>query len=308
MSWRKERILITGATGMVGHALHKELLRQGCDNISAIGSAHSDLKELVNVKNLFRIVRPKYVFHLAAKVYGIGGNALHKADVLFDNVMINTNVIEASRLYGVEKIVAMGSGCVYPEINNGKDLREDQIWLGEPHSSENSYAHAKRLMLAQLQANKEQYDMDYAFAISGNLYGEYDKFEGDNGHIIPALISKFYHAKINMMKVIIWGSGIAIRDFSYSADTARALTLLMDKAIGPINTGSGFIHPIKDIVDILQDITGVSILWDGSKPDGQLERYYNLDKLKSLGFEPQVDLNTGLRKVYSWYVENAKSE
>lgn len=308
MDWRNEQILITGATGMVGHALQQELFKQGCNNVIALGSLHGDLKDFCKVKSLFNMIKPKYVFHLAAKVYGIMGNAKYKADSLFDNVMINTNVIEASRLYGVDKIVAMGSGCVYPEINGGKDLREEWIWQGEPHASENSYAHAKRLMLAQLQANKEQYDMNYAFAISGNLYGEHDKFEGDNGHIIPALISKFYHAKAHKMKAIIWGSGIAIRDFSYSADTARALTLLMDKAEGPINTGSGFIHPIKDIVGILQDITGVSILWDGSKPDGQLERYYNLDKLKNLGFEPQVDLNTGLRKVYSWYVENAKSE
>ena len=259
------------------------------------------------VKQMMYSEIPDYVFHLAGSVFGIGGNTKYPADILHQNAMININVIEYSRKIGVKKIVVMGSGCIYPEINNGQDLSEDQIWLGEPHASEGAYAHAKRLMLAQLMANKKQYDMNYAYAISGNLYGEYDKFDIENGHIIPSLIRKFYEASINQMPVSIWGSGVAVRDFTYSKDTAKTLILLMEKGEGAINIGSGQVHKIKDIVDVLQELTGLNVEWDSSKPDGQLIRYYNLDKLKTLGFTPSVTLQQGIEMVYNWYKNYAEA-
>jgi len=306
--WTKEKILITGGTGLVGKALEAALLNIGCKYVSTIGNKDCDLRSFDTTMNGFTWLKPDYVFHLAAKVYGIGGNQAFKADSLYDNVAINTNVIECCRRIGVKKVVAMGSGCVYPVVNDGKDLTEDQIWLGPPHESEDSYAHAKRLMLAQLIANKQQYNMDYAFAISGNLYGEYDKFDEEYGHVVPALISKFYTAERNKMKAIVWGTGIAKRDFTYSGDIARALIYLMDCFDGPINIGSGNIHAIKEIIDILQELTGVSVIWDTTKPDGQSCRYYNLDKLKSLGFEPKVFLKEGIEKTYNWYKGQKENE
>lgn len=301
MDWRKKRILITGGTGMVGHALCKQLCEEDCRNMVLVGSKEYDLRDKSRVDNLFFITQPDYVFHLAGKVYGIGGNAKFKATSLSDNILINTNLIDIANKHKVKKIVAMGSGCVYPELPDVKFLKEDQIWLGPPHESEDSYAHAKRLMLAHLEASRKQYGTKYAFAISGNLYGEWDKFDTEYGHVIPSLIKKFYDAKKKGELVSVWGTGVAVRDFSYSLDTARALVCLMDKGEGAVNIGSGFIHSIKDIVDILRELTGREVVWQKEKPNGQLERYYDLSKLKNLGFEAKVPLQTGLEKVYEWY-------
>jgi GDP-L-fucose synthase len=306
MDWKK-RILVTGANGMVGHALIKELRRIDATDIIAVTREKCDLTKSEQVKQMMYSEIPDYVFHLAGSVFGIGGNTKYPADILHQNAMININVIEYSRKIGVKKIVVMGSGCIYPEINNGQDLSEDQIWLGEPHASEGAYAHAKRLMLAQLMANKKQYDMNYAYAISGNLYGENDKFDIENGHIIPSLIRKFYEASINQTPVNVWGTGVAVRDFTYSTDTAKTLILLMEKGEGAINIGSGQVHKIKDIVDVLQKLTGLDVEWDSSKPDGQFIRYYNLDKLKALGFTPSVTLQQGIELVYNWYKNHAEA-
>lgn len=303
---QSDRFLITGGTGLVGKSLSDLLSQKGFQNVIAIGSRDCDLRDGVAVAKFFASISPDYVFHLAARVHGIGGNAKYKSDVLYENVMINTNVVEHARRSGAKKIVAMGSGCVYPELKEQKELFEDQIWLGPPHSSEDSYAHSKRLMLAHLQAAREQYGLSSAFAISGNLYGPNDSFNIEDGHVTPSLVAKFYKAKQKEETVTVWGSGVAIRDFSYSDDAAEALFELMLKLEGPVNLGSGFRHPISDIVTALQEVCGntVQVKWDSSKPDGQLERYYNLDKLFSTGFTPKVSLSDGVRRTYEWYAEN----
>ena len=301
------KILITGGSGLVGRALVKELKEQGFTNVISIGSKDCDLRNLEKVKQLFNDTRPKYVFHLAARVHGLGGNTMYKSDILVDNVLINTNVVEQSRLSGVDKIVAMGSGCVYPELSGKDELFEDQIWLGPPHSSENSYAHSKRMMLAQLDAAREQYGLSSAFVISGNLYGEGDNFNTNEGHVTPSLIAKFFDAKRKNRAVKVWGTGKAIRDFCYSGDAARALIAILGNVDGAINMGSGQKHCIRDIVDILYSLTGVPIEWDSSKPDGQLVRYYNLDLLDKTGFVPKVSLREGIERTYNWYTDNFNS-
>lgn len=303
---RGARILITGGTGLVGRALVKVLASEGFTNIIAIGSKDCDLRNTDAVQRLFAETRPNYVFHLAARVHGLGGNTRYKSDVLYENVMINTNVVEFARRAGVAKIVAMGSGCVYPELKGQQELFEEQIWSGPPHSSEDSYAHSKRLMLAHLQAAQEQYGLSWAFAISGNLYGPHDNFDIDEGHVTPSLVAKFFDATQSGESVKVWGSGIAIRDFSYCDDAAQALFAVLLNAEGPINLGSGFRHPIRDIVAVLQDICGASVRveWDSSKSDGQLERYYNLDRLAATGFVAKTGLEEGIRKTYEWFSAN----
>lgn len=303
---RTARILITGGTGLVGRALKKVLSDEGFSNILPIGSRDCDLRDGGAVQSVFADIRPEYVFHLAARVHGIGGNKKYKSDILFDNVMINTNVIEFARRAGVNKVVAMGSGCVYPELKGQQELFEEQIWNGPPHPSEDSYAHSKRLMLAQLQAAKEQYGLASAFVISGNLYGPHDNFDVEEGHVIPSLVAKFFEAAQTGNSVKVWGSGVAIRDFSYCDDAAHALYEVLLKIEGPVNLGSGYRHPIKDIVLSLQRNCGksVRIEWDASKPDGQLERYYNLDKLASTGFKAKIQLDEGIRNTYEWYSAN----
>lgn len=301
-----DRFLVTGGTGLVGRALVDLLARKGFQNVVAVGSRDCDLRDGEEVQKLFADLSPDYVFHLAARVHGIGGNAKYKSDVLYENVIINTHVVEQARRSGVKKIVAMGSGCVYPELKGQTELFEGQIWIGPPHPSEDSYAHSKRLMLAHLLAAKQQYGLESVFAISGNLYGPHDNFNIDDGHVIPSLVAKFFEAKNNGQSVKVWGSGVAVRDFSYCEDTAEALFQLLLKLEGPINLGSGFRHPIADIVAALQEACGgtVPVEWDKGKPDGQLERYYNLDKLKATGFVAKVGLTEGVRRTYEWYAAN----
>jgi len=305
---RNACVLITGGTGLVGRALNKVLADKGFSNVTSSGSKDCDLRDGEAVKKLFAQVKPRYLFHLAARVYGLGGNNKYKADILFENVMINTNVLEHARRTEVKKIVAMGSGCVYPELKGQQELFEEQIWSGPPHSSEDSYAHSKRLMLAQLQAMKEQDGFSSAFAISGNLYGPHDNFDKNDGHVTPSLIAKFFEASQSSQPVKVWGSGVAIRDFSYCEDAANALYEILLKGEGPVNLGSGYWHAIKDIVAALQDICGesVKVEWDSSKPDGQLVRYYNLDKLKATGFIAKVPLAEGVRRTYEWFANNSE--
>ncbi len=301
---RSSRILVTGGTGLVGRALTEALLTKGFTNVVSVGTKDCDLRDSIDVRRLMNQVSPDYVFHLAARVHGIGGNLRYKSDVLVDNVFINTNVVEFARQAGVKKIVAMGSGCVYPELKGVDELTEDQIWMGPPHSSEDSYAHSKRVMLAQLEAANQQYGTVFAFAISGNLYGPYDSFNVEEGHVIPSLVAKFHNAKDLGVPVRVWGSGSAVRDFSFCEDTAFALIDILHNVEGPVNMGSGLIHSIKDIVDILQNLTGVEVEWDSSKPDGQLVRYYNLDKLTASGFKAKTSLKKGVERTYRWYEEN----
>lgn len=304
---KSSRILITGGTGLVGRALSSALADEGFANITSIGSRDCDLRDSAAVARLVSEVKPDYVFHLAARVHGIGGNMRYKSDILVDNVLINTNVVEYSRRAGVKKIVAMGSGCVYPELKGQEELFENQVWLGPPHPSEDSYAHSKRLMLAQLNAAKEQYGLSSAFVISGNLYGPHDSFNAEEGHVIPSLVAKFFDAVREGKSVKVWGSGVAIRDFSYSDDTAAALIAILRNLEGPVNMGSGMRHPIRDIVDTLQALTHVPVEWDSNKPDGQLVRYYNLDKLLGTGFKAKVGLADGVRRTYEWYAANSQT-
>lgn len=302
---QNSKILVTGGTGLVGRALVNELHSQGLRNTVSLGSRDCDLRDSVAVQILMNQERPDYVFHMAARVHGLGGNAMYKSDILVDNVLINTNVLEQARRFGVKKIVAMGSGCVYPELKGQEELFEGQVWDGPPHPSEDSYAHAKRLMLAQLNAAREQYGLSSAFVISGNLYGPHDNFNVEEGHVTPSLVAKFYEAKLKGIPVKVWGSGAAIRDFTYSADVARALLAILKNLEGPINMGSGQRHPIRDIVNILHSLTGVPVEWDSSKPDGQLVRYYNLDRLSSVGFKAEVNLEEGISNTYNWYAANS---
>lgn len=300
-------ILITGGTGLVGKALLIELKEQGYSNVIALGSKDCDLRNLSSVKSLMQRIKPDFVFHLAARVHGLGGNTKYKSDILVDNVLINTNVIEESRVVGVKKIVAMGSGCVYPELKGEEELFEEQMWLGPPHASEDSYAHAKRLMCAQLDAAREQYGLSSSFVISGNLYGPHDNFNSEDGHVIPSLIAKFHRSRENGLPVNVWGSGVAIRDFTHASDMAKALILILKDIEGKVNAGSGNRHAIKEIVEVLHEYTAVPVEWDQSKPNGQLIRYYNLSKLFSTNFEASIGLREGIINTYKWYVDNFSS-
>lgn len=301
-----DKILVTGANGLVGSAIVKTLKKQGYKNIVEAGRNDCDLVDSNSVNKFFEKIRPDYVFHNAARVYGIIGNMNHKALSFFDNCMINTNVIHASYLNGIKKITTMGTGAVYPYPSPSIPLNEDTIFMGRPHHAENSYAQAKRAMLAMLEAYEESYGLNWAYIVSCNLFGPRDKFDTVNGHVIPSLIKKFYLAKKNNEMVSVWGNGSAQRDFMYVSDTACVAIEIMKHLSGPINIGMGKVYAIKEIVDMIAHIAGMEnrVVWDLSKPNGQDYRAYDLSKINSIGFKTNFTIYDGLKETWNWYCEN----
>lgn len=299
---KSARVVVTGGSGLVGKALQLELSRAGFNDIITASSKDCDFTKTGETLACFQSWQPTYVFHMAAKVFGIGGNAKFPGDTIFENTLINTNVVHACKEVGVEKIVAMGSGCIYPD-SGSVDLKEDQIWMGPPHGSEEYYGHAKRLLLSQLEAYQKQFGLDYVYAISGNIYGPNDNFNLENSRVIPSLIHRYHLAMNQSQNLDVWGTGFAVRDFSYSHDMARALIVALETLNGAVNIGSGEKSTIKNVVGILNSIHGnkVKINWDKSKPDGQLHRAYDLSKLFEVGFMPEYRLEDGLIATVNWF-------
>lgn len=300
-----EKILITGASGVIGQALQRELEAAGYTNVVAISSKDADLRDEAQTKELFAKVKPTIVYHLAACVFGIMGNLQNKAKAFVENTRINTNVIDASHLAGVRKVVAMGSSAIYSDSVT-LPMSEEQVWSGPPHYSEASYAHSKRAMLAQLEAYSDQYGMEFAFCISTNLYGPFDKFDEQWGHVIPSLISKFHKANMLGESVPVWGTGKARRDFLFNEDAARAMRMIGEQFNGTINLASGVSQTIRETAECIQKVSGFEgdIVWDSTKPDGQHLREYDISKLESLGFKPAHSLEQGLDKTYRWFKDN----
>jgi len=302
----EDRILVTGGGGMLGGAIARILKASTPAEVFAPKRDQLDLLDSRAVQGYFNTTRPTHLFHPAARVFGLGGNTRFPGQMYFENVAINTNVIEAARVSGTRKVSGIGTGCVYPLMYDGQYLKEEQIWDGPPHGSEWAYAQAKRGMLTQLSAYQQQYELDYVFPVCGNLYGPNDLFDIEYGHVIPSLIAKFHAAQIRREAVTVWGTGVAVRDFSFVDDAANAIIAAHRSLSGPVNIASGNIHSIRDIVDALDELTGSSleILWDSTKPDGQGRRFYNLDKLQSIGFSPHYSLKQGLAATWSWYNAN----
>lgn len=305
---KSDAILVTGAHGLVGSALVEHLKNEGFTNLIPVGRQECDLTDLKSTIRIFEKEAPTYVFHAAARVYGIMGNMKNQALSFRDNVMINTNIVEASHLVNVKKITVMGTGAVYPFPSPGLPLKEDMIFLGRPHHAESAYAQAKRAMLAMLEAYQESYGLDWAYIVSCNLFGPRDKFDIEFGHVVPSLIAKFYAAKKTGGKVVVWGDGSAQRDFMYVKDTARVAHMIMEKISGPVNIGSGNIFSIRGIVETLGEITGLtnSIEWDASKPNGQDYRAYDLSKITNAGFSCQYSIQKGLEETWEWFCNNNK--
>lgn len=299
---KTDRILVTGARGLVGSAMVDLLTEQGHD-VVAIGREECDLMDRASTEACILKVKPDQIFHAAARVYGIMGNMKNRALSFHENVSINTNVIHAAHLAGVRKITVMGTGAVYPFPSPRLPLVEDDIFLGRPHGAEEAYAHAKRAALAMLEAYEYDHGLEWAYVVSCNLFGPRDKFDIEFGHVVPSLIAKFHTAKQNGGPVTIWGDGSAQRDFLYVRDCATAVTRIMEAGIGPVNIGSGTVYRIRDIVETLARITGMEdrLEWDATKPNGQDYRAYNLSRLDALGFKAVYSLEQGLRETWDWY-------
>jgi GDP-L-fucose synthase len=301
-----ERTLVTGANGLVGAALVRHLKQAGDDVIALESRAQCDLLSEAETHAVFKFVRPTKVYHLAAAVFGVGGNSAFPGEVFYRNSMINLNVIEAARSVGVTKFLAMGSAAIYAD-GLSQPMNEEDALTGVPHASEFAYAYSKRAMLAQLRAYKQQYGMEYMFVIATNMYGPGDRFDPKYGHVVPSLLKKFLDAETSGDRVEIWGDGTPTRDFLYSADAASGLHAIMEKGTDVVNLASGNSVTIADLVrEVALQFPGVEYDWNIERPLGQLSRSYDVGRLNALGFKPKFSLAEGIAETAKWLRANAQ--
>jgi len=314
MNLMEDKILITGGTGLIGVNLTNRLMAMGCDVVScgySRGDAQYNLMSHKETRRMFDKHRPDIVIHLAAKVGGIHANNTHKAQFYLENTLINTNVlreVQERKIY--QYVFAMGTGCAYPKRLEKEVLHEEDFLDGCPEITNNAYAYAKRNMLVHLEACQELFGLKYCYGIPANIYGPYDNFHPTLSHVVPALVRKFVEAKRdNVPKVSIWGTGSAKRDFLFIEDLINAMILIMNKEFqGSINIATGELTSIKDLAESLSDITGYQgeIVYDTKFPDGQTERLFNIDKIKTMGWKPEFSLAEGLVKTVRWFESHGK--
>ena len=302
------KIYVAGHNGMVGSAICRELINKGYNNLIFKSSKELDLRNQQSVQNFFEKQSPEYVFLSAAKVGGILANSTYKADFIYDNLMIQNNVINSSYNYGVKKLLFLGSSCIYPKMSE-QPIKEDYLLSGYLESSNEPYAIAKIAGLKLCQYYKEQYRCDFISLMPTNLYGINDNFDLNNSHVLPALIRKFHEAKIDKKPFVeLWGSGTPMREFLYVDDLAEASVFLMknysDSSL--VNVGTGKDLSILDLATKIKDIIGFSgeIKWDTSKPDGTPKKLLDVSKINNLGWRAKTSLSEGIKRTYSWYVQN----
>jgi len=305
MKLQNKRILVTGAKGFLGQALVPKLKEEGVD-VWTFPSKHYDLRSEKETKRLLKDSGPDAVIHLAVDGGGIGYMKENPGSVFYNNVMMNTNILEQSRLSGIEKFVGIGSVCSYPKITE-VPFKEEDLWEGYPEETNASYGLSKKMMMVQGQSYHQQYGFNAIHLLPVNMYGPRDDFDLDNSHVIPALIRRMIEAKENKDKgLVLWGSGSASREFLYVDDCADAIikaTKHYDKP-DPINVGAGDEITIKDLAQKIQDLVGFkgNLVWDTTKPDGQPRRCLDVYKAhKEFGFKATTNFDKGLRETIEWY-------
>lgn len=306
-----DRIYVAGHRGMVGSALVRELRARGFDNLALRRSAELDLRRQREVEDFFTTERPAYVFLAAAKVGGILANDTYRGTFLYDNLMIQTNVLEAARRSGVKKLLFLGSSCIYPKLAP-QPLSEAALLTGPLEPTNEAYAVAKIAGIKLCDAYRHQYDCDFISAMPTNLYGPNDNYDLRNSHVLPALIRKFHEAKKNgKPEVVLWGTGKPKREFLHVDDLAKACLFLMEafSDYGPINVGTGEDLSILKLARTIKSIVGYEgeITHDLSKPDGTPRKLMNVSKLRGMGWQHEVDLPAGIQTTYAtlqnepWY-------
>jgi GDP-L-fucose synthase len=297
------KILITGGSGMVGESFKLTL-----PDAIYISSKDFDLREKEQVHAMFDRYRPKRVIHLASRVGGVLANMTNLGSFYYDNVMINTNVLEACRLFDVEKALSCLSTCVYPDKST-YPLTEDQIHNGPPHSSNYTYAYAKRMLEIQSRSYRDQYGCNFICMSPNNLFGKYDNFDLEESHVIPAIIRKIYESKLKNKDAVFWGDGEPLREFTYVEDVPHISMFLMENYDGsePINIGNTGEISIKEITSKVSDYFKFKnkIIWDETKPSGQLRKPSDNSKLLNLGWNPKhySDFGESLIKTCKWFEE-----
>lgn len=304
---KNSRIYIAGHTGLVGSTLYEHLSYNKFTNLIIKTFDELDLRNQKAVNTFFECQRPEYIFIAAAKVGGIKANYTFPAEFIYDNLMIEANLIHGAYLYGAKKLLFLGSSCIYPR-NCPQPIKEKYLLTGILEETNESYAIAKIAGLKLCQAYTQQYGTNFISCMPTNLYGPRDNFNVETSHVIPALIAKMYHAKIkNNPSITLWGTGNARREFLYVDDLVSALAFLMQyyNENIHINVGTGQNVTIKKLAHMIQDIVGYNgkIYFDTTKPDGTPQKILNIDKLHKLGWKSKISLEEGLDKTIAWYRE-----
>jgi GDP-L-fucose synthase len=298
--------MVTGGDGFLGRYVIHELRRVGVERIFVPGHQDYDLTQMPDIECAFQTGQPDIVLHLAAKVGGIGINREKPGEFFYDNLMMGAQLMEQGRLAGVEKFVSIGTICAYPKFTP-IPFKEEDLWNGYPEETNAPYGLAKKMLLVQGQAYRQQYGFKAIYLLPVNLYGPGDNFDPQSSHVIPALIKKCVDAVDRRdRQITAWGTGSASREFLYVADAARAIVLATqayDQA-DPVNIGSGMEITIKELLNLIVELTGFQgdIVWDSSKPDGQPRRSLDVTRAKqAFGFEAQTNFREGLRHTIDWY-------
>ena len=310
-NWAEKKICVTGGAGFLGTHLINDLRQRGAQHIFVPTVEKYDLVDGEAIKRLLKDSDPDVIIHLAAHVGGIGANREHPAEFFYDNLMMGVQLLHEAYLYGVEKFVAIGTVCAYPKFTP-VPFSEDDLWIGYPEETNAPYGLAKKMLLVQSQAYRDQYDYNSIFLLPVNLYGPGDNFDPRSSHVIPALIRKCVEAKENGDDhIVVWGDGSPTREFIYVTDAARGIALATErfnKSI-PVNIGSGFEISIKDLVEKIAKMTGFEgdLVWDTTKPNGQPRRALDTSRAKNeFGFEAHTDFDEGLQKTVDWYLQHRK--
>lgn len=303
---KQSKIYVAGHNGLVGSALIRELKTRGYVNILKARSRELDLRDQAAVRAFYDEHRPDYVFVAAAKVGGIMANSSYPADFIYDNLMIEANLIHEAYRHGVKKLLFLGSTCIYPKMAP-QPIKEEYLLTGPLETTNEWYAVAKIAGIKLCQAYRRQYGCDYICAMPTNLYGAGDNFDLLGSHVMPALIRKFHEAKIEgQSQVVVWGTGTPRREFLYVDDCAAACMFLMERYDDDeiVNVGFGDDITINDLAGIIKRVVGYNgeIVFDPSKPDGTPRKLIDTSKIRRLGWVPEVPLDEGVRRTYEWYL------
>jgi GDP-L-fucose synthase len=313
--WSKKCVLVTGGAGFLGSFVVEKLQERGCKDIFVSRSKDYNLVEMEAVKRLYAAVKPDTVIHLAARVGGIGANRTNPGKFFYENLMMGVQMMEVGRQVGLEKFLAIGTVCAYPKFTP-VPFKEEDLWNGYPEETNAPYGLAKKMLLVQAQAYRQQYGFNAVYLLPVNLYGPRDNFDLESSHVIPALIKKCVDAmsqpptsNLQPPSITVWGTGKATREFLYVEDCAEAIVLAVEKynKSEPVNIGAGFEISIKELVKLIAKLTAFKgeILWDASKPDGQPRRMLDTTRaFKEFSFRAKTSLEEGLKKTINWYLSS----
>ncbi len=305
-SFPYERIVVTGGAGFLGSYVVEKLRARGCEKIFVPRRADYDLVRIENVRRLYEDTHPDLVIHLAAVVGGIGANRANPGRFFYDNLMMGLQLMEEARLHGVKKFVGLATICSYPKFTP-VPFKEEDLWNGYPEETNAPYGLAKKMLLVQSQAYRQQYSFNSIVLFPVNLYGPRDSFDLETSHVIPALIRKCVEAvRTGAETIVCWGTGQVTREFLHADDCAAGIVLAAERynKSEPVNLGSGFEISIKELAHKIANYTGFKgrIEWDSSKPDGQLRRCLDVSRAeREFGFRARISFDEGLRQTIEWY-------